>query len=73
MKRLEMRTLAIIGALCSMIPWTAFFPLGLIAGIWALWELMRPEQAAAFDIVEVANTQARMARITPARSRTHRR
>ncbi len=54
MKRLESRGLAIAGAIVAIIPLSVCFPIGIIAGVWSLWVLTRPEVAAAFDVTAAA-------------------
>ncbi|MCZ6508453.1 MAG: serine/threonine-protein kinase [Acidobacteria bacterium] len=54
MKRLESRWFAIAGAVLALVPYSVCFPIGIIAGGWALWVLTRPEVAAAFDVTAAA-------------------
>jgi len=55
MKRLQSRGLAIAGAASALLPLALGYPLGAVAGVWALILLWLPSTRAAFDAVSEAH------------------
>ena len=55
MKRLQSRGLAIAGAASALLPLALGYPLGAVAGVWALILLWHPSTRAAFDAVRDAH------------------
>jgi predicted Ser/Thr protein kinase len=49
MRNLRLYDFCLIASLLALVPVTFGYPLGLFAGLWALWVLRKPEVMAAFD------------------------
>ncbi len=58
MRRLQNRGLAIAGAAAALVPVTACIPLGIGAGGWALYLLLRADTKAAFGAAAAARAAA---------------
>ncbi len=54
MRRLQHRPLAIAGAALALVPYSACIPLGIGAGAWSLYLLLRADTRAAFEAARAA-------------------
>ena len=54
MRRLQHRPLAIAGAVLALVPYSACIPLGIGAGAWSLYLLLRADTRAAFEAAAAA-------------------